>query len=199
MWRPSRQFSKFSGYTLLELIFVIGITGILTLVVMTFAINSARGYKYLEAQSNASVEVSSNLNRVSKVVRGTTDIVTADPDSLIIFGYFSPNDAIVKKIRYFKDGSRLAVGVTPPSGTAPNYTYNQGDETISYLVNDLSMGSSSLFTYYDEAGTQLTGAFAVTQIKQIGIRIDVNAKPNVLTKPVGSQTRVTLRNKKVNL
>lgn len=199
MWLPNCQFSKPYGYTLLELIFVIGITGILTLVVMTFAINSARGYRYLEAQSSASVEVSSNLNRVSKVVRGTTDIVTAEPNSLVIFGYFSPNDAVVKKIRYFKDGNRLAVGVIPPSGTAPNYTYSQANETVSYLINDLNMGSTPLFSYYDEAGNQLTGAFAVTQVKQVGIKIDVNAKPDVLTKPVGSQTKVTLRNKKVNL
>ena len=57
---------KQSGYTLLELIFVIGITGMLTLSVMGFVINSSRGYQYLDQQSRAAVDLSNTLNRVKK-------------------------------------------------------------------------------------------------------------------------------------
>ena len=190
---------KQSGYTLLELIFVIGITGMLTLSVMGFVINSSRGYQYLDQQSRAAVDLSNTLNRVSKVIRGTTDVVDAQPNTLTIYGYFSPNDAVVKKIRYFKSGNKLMVGVIPPTGAGPNYAYNPSDEEVSVLQDYLSMGSASVFNYYDATGSQLTGAFAITQIKQIGLNMAINPKPTVLEKPISSQTVVTLRNKKVNL
>lgn len=190
---------KQNGYTLLELIFVIGITGMMTLAIMSFVVNTSRGYQYLDHQSRAAVDLSNTLNRVSKVIRGTTDVVDAQSNSLTIYGYFSPNDAVVKKIRYFKSGNKLMVGVIPPSGSGPNYTYNQSNEEVSVLQDYLSMGSSSIFSYYDASGAQLTGAFSTTQIKQIGLNMAINPKPTILEKPISSQTIVTLRNKKVNL
>lgn len=190
---------KQGGYTLLELIFVIGITGMMTLAIMGFVINSSRGYQYLDHQSRAAVDLSNTLNRVSKVIRGTTDVVDAQANTLTIYGYFSPNDAVVKKIRYFKSGNKLMVGVIPPTGAGPNYTYNPSDEEVSVLQDYISMDSTPIFTYYDATGTQLTGAFAITQIKQIGLNMAINPKPTILEKPISSQTVVTLRNKKVNL
>ncbi len=187
------------GYTLLELIFVIGITGMMTLALVSFVVTTSRGYQYLDHQSRAAVDLSNTLNRVSKVIRGTTDVIDAQANTLTIYGYFSPNDAVVKKIRYFKSGNKLMVGVIPPTGAGPNYTYNQSDEEVSVLQDNLSMGSSSIFTYYDASGTQLTGTFATTQIKQIGLNMAINPKPTILEKPISNQTIVTLRNKKVNL
>ncbi len=190
---------KESGYTLLELIFVIGITGMMTLTIVGFVVSSSRGYQYLDHQSRAAVDLSNTLNRVSKVIRGTTDVVDAQSNTLTIYGYFSPNDAVVKKIRYFKNGNKLMVGVIPPTGSAPNYTYNQADEEVSVLQDYLSMGSTPIFTYFDASGNQLTGSFAITQIKQIGLEMAINPKPTILEKPISTKTVVTLRNKKVNL
>ena len=187
------------GYTLLELIFVIGITGMMTLALVSSVVTTSRGYQYLDHQSRAAVDLSNTLNRVSKVIRGTTDVIDAQANTLTIYGYFSPNDAVVKKIRYFKSGNKLMVGVIPPTGAGPNYTDNQSDEEVSVLQDNLSMGSSSIFTYYDASGTQLTGTFATTQIKQIGLNMAINPKPTILEKPISNQTIVTLRNKKVNL
>ncbi|HUC20240.1 MAG TPA: hypothetical protein VMR98_01965, partial [Candidatus Polarisedimenticolaceae bacterium] len=137
--------------------------------------------------------------RVSRVVRGTTDVLDAQNNSLTVYAYFSPNDAVVKKVRYFVSGTTLKVGVTPPSGTAPNYTYDAANETLISLADNLAMGSTPVFTYYDSAGTALPGGFSLAQIRQIGVNVIMNPNSNRLKVPVSDQTIVTLRNKKTNL
>ena len=187
------------GFTILELIIVMVITGMIALPLSTFAINGLRSYNYIEAQSNTSVELNILTGRLTKVIRGATTIDTATSNSLIFYGYFSPQDTVIKKIRYFISGTSIEVGVTPPSGTAPNYTYDPASEVVKVLRSDMAMGSNSLFTYYDDVGNLLTGGFTVGQIKQVGIFLAAN--PNTVQIPVAISvsTKVTLRNQKVNL
>lgn len=173
--------------------------GIITTALVNFVVSISRGYNYLQVQSNTSVDLSNTLNRVAKVVRGTTDVVDAEQNSLTIYAYFSPNDAVVDKVKYYVSGSQLLVSVIPPTGTAPNYTYSASDEKITVLTNSVANGGNSSFTYYDDLGGKLTGSFSLNQIKQIGIYIGTNPNTKVLRQPLNSQTIVTLRNKKTNL
>ncbi len=188
-----------SGYTLIEMLIVLGITTLISLPLGTFYIKGIKGYAYLEAQSQTSTELSTLSQRVVKVIRGTTGILDAQPNTLTIYGYFSPQDTVIKKIRYFVSGSNLSIGVTPPSGTAPNYTYPAANEVITVTRVDLAMGSNTLFSYYDDVGNVLSGAYTVGQIKQIGFYVAANANSKQINVPISIQTRVTLRNFKTNL
>lgn len=153
----------------------------------------------MQAQSNTSTELSALSARIGKVVRGTTNIIEAQDNTLIIYGYFSPQDTVVKKIRYYISGSNLNIGVTPPSGTAPNYTYIAGDEVITTSRVDLVMAGVPMFKYYDDAGNLLPNGFAVSQVKAVGIYVAANPRVKQLSVPVAVTTRVTLRNFKTNL
>lgn len=186
------------GYSLIELLFVIAIVSIITSSLVALTVQSSRGYRYLQTQSEASVDLSNTLNRVSKVVRGTSDVITADPNSLSIYAFFSPEDAVVKKITYFVEGTTLKATVIPPTGTAPNYTYDAANGKTYNLATNLT-GAGTVFNYFDASGNQLPSGFAVTQIKQISIKITINPNTKVLRQPLTSQTTVTLRNKKTNL
>ncbi len=188
-----------NGYSMLELIIVIAITGAVAVPLSTFAISGLRSYSYLEAQSNAAVDLNILSGRLAKVIRGATTIDTATANSLIFYGYFSPQDTSIKKIRYFISGNLIEVGVTPPTGTAPSYTYAAADEKVTVMRNDMTMGANTLFTYYDDVGTLLTGGFTVGQIKQIGLYLAANPNPKQLPVPLSISTKVTLRNQKVNL
>lgn len=188
-----------SGYTIIELLIVIVITTAIAVPLSTFAIKGMTSYNFLEAQSNTSIELNTLANRIAKVVRGATTVDTAQSNTLIIYGYFSPQDTTIKKIRYFINGTNLNIGVTPPTGTAPNYTYDSANEVITTTRIDLVMAGNPLFTYYDDVGTQLTGAFQVSQIKQVGIYIAANPNVKQVPKPISLSTKVTLRNLKVNL
>ena len=188
-----------AGYSLLELIVSMVIIGGITVPLSTFIINGMKSYQFLQAQSDTSTELGSLSNRISRVVRGTTGIIDAQTNTLTIYAYFSPQDTVVKKVRYFISGSNLNIGVTPPTGIAPTFTYNASDEVIKTVRLDLVMGSNSLFTYYDDAGNQLTSGFQTSQIKQVGLYVAANGSTKLVTVPIAVQTRVTLRNFKTNL
>ncbi len=184
---------------MIELLIVITITGLIAGPLTVLAIKGVTSYTFLEAQSNTSVELNILINRITKVVRGATSVDTASPNTLIVYGYFSPQDSTIKKIRYFISGTNLNIGVTPPSGTAPNYTYNSASEVITTTRVDLVMGSKSLFTYYDDAGNLLSTSFLPSQVKNIGIYLAANPSAKQVPVPISLSTRVTLRNLKTNL
>jgi prepilin-type N-terminal cleavage/methylation domain-containing protein len=187
------------GYSLLELLVVIVITGMIALPLSTFFIKGLSSFQFIQVQSDTALELQTLTDRVAKVVRGVTNVDTASPNTLIVYGYFSPQDTVIKKIRYFVNGTNLNIGVTPPSGTAPNYTYLSSDEVITTTRIDLAMGANSLFTYFDDAGNQLTGSFQPGQVKEIGIFVAANPNTRQIPVPISISTKITLRNLKTNL
>jgi type II secretory pathway pseudopilin PulG len=198
-WGQQAQSLSEAGYSLVELLIVITLTVLIATPLVVFSYKGLTSYEFLQAQSNTSTELSTLSARIGKVVRGTTGILSAGANSLIIYGYFSPQDTTVKKIRYFIVGNNLEIGVTPPTGTAPNYTYNAADEVVTITRVDLAMGANSLFTYYDDAGNVLPNGFATSQIKAIGLYVAANPRTKQLSVPIAITTRVTLRNFKTNL
>lgn len=175
------------------------LTTMVAVPLVVFSYKGLTSYEFLQAQSNTSGELNTLVNRIGKVVRGTTSVIDAQDNTLTIYGYFSPQDTTVKKIRYFINGSNLNIGVTPPTGTAPNYTYLSANEVVTTSRIDLAMGGTPMFTYYDDTGTKLAAGFAVSQIKAVGIYVAANPRTKQLSVPIAVTSRVTLRNFKTNL
>jgi type II secretory pathway pseudopilin PulG len=188
-----------AGFSLIELLFVMLLTSMIAIPLSTFAYKGLTSYEFLQAQSNTSTELSTLSQRMGKVIRGTTGIIDAEANTLTIYGYFSPQDSVVKKIRYFINGASLDIGVTPPTGIAPNYTYLAANEVVTTTRVDLAMGANPMFTYFDDSGTQLPNGFADSQIKEIGLYVAANPRVNQLSVPISLTTKVTLRNFKTNL
>ncbi len=189
-----------TGYTLIELLIVTSIFGVIVLLLGNFAISGLNSYNYLTAQTNTSTDLNNQIGRVSTVIRGTTQIVSAGANDLTIYGYFSPRDNAPDKIRYYITGTTtLTADVIPASGTAPNYTYLVSDMKTYIITTKLTTAPAPVFTYYDDLGGLLSGAFTTGQIKQIGILLSANPNPNRLPVPITISTRVTLRNMKTNL
>lgn len=205
MWfrksRPSimSKLHQEAGYSLVELLVVMTLTTMVAVPLVVFSYKGLTSYVFLQAESDTSTELSSLSARIGKVIRGATGVVSASDNSLTIYGYFSPQDTTVKKIRYFISGTNLNIGVTPPTGTAPNYTYNAANEVITTTRIDLVMGTTPIFTYYDDAGNKLPNGFSTSQVKAIGIYIAANPRSKIVSQPIAVATRVTLRNFKTNL
>jgi prepilin-type N-terminal cleavage/methylation domain-containing protein len=187
------------GYSLIELLVVITLTAMLAVPLVVFSYKGLTSYEFLQAQSNTSTELSTLSQRMAKVIRGATSVINAGSNTLTIYGYFSPQDTTVKQIRYFISGTNLEIGVTPPSGTAPNFTYPAANEVVTVTRVDLAMGATPMFTYYDDTGAQLGVGFATSQVKEVGIYVAANPRTKQLSVPISLTTRVTLRNFKTNL
>lgn len=194
-----KYFHHAGGYSLIELLVVISITSAIAVPLTLFSIKGLTSYAFLQAQSDTALELNTLANRIAKVVRGTSSVDTAQPNTLTIYGYFSPQDTVIKKIRYFIAGTNLNIGVTPPTGTAPNYTYDAATEVITTTRIDLVMAGKPLFTYYDDAGNVLSGAFLTSQVKNVGLYVAANPSAKQVAVPISISTRVTLRNLKTNL
>lgn len=189
-----------AGFSLLELLVVIVITTAIALPLSTFIIKGLTSYFFLEAQSNTSIELEILSDRITRVIRGAISVDTSQPNTLIVYGYFSPADTTIKKIRYFINGTTINIGVTPPTGTAPSYTYLAANEVITTPRTDLTMGANPLFTYYDDAGNLLTGSFTPGQVKVVGVYLAANPNTKLVAgAPIAMSTKVTLRNLKTNL
>lgn len=188
-----------AGYSLIELLVVMVLTTMLAVPLVIFSYKGLSSYEFLQAQSNTSIELSSLSERIAKVLRGTTGIVAASANTLTIYGYFSPADSEIKRIRYFISGTNLNIGVTRPDSAVQPLTYNNYPEVITTTRVDLAMAANPMFTYYDDSGNLLPAGFANSQIKAIGIYVAANPRTNQLSVPIAVATRVTLRNFKTNL
>ena len=187
------------GYSLVELLVVMTLTSMIAVPLVIFSYKGLSSYEFLQAQSDTSTELSSLSQRIGKVVRGATGVLSAQPNTLTMYGYFSPADTEVKKIRYFINGTNLNIGVTKPDSAVQPFTYNNYLEIVTTTRVDLAMGGTPMFTYYDDAGNLLTAGFSVGQVKAIGLYVAANPRVKQLNVPVSLTTRVTLRNFKTNL
>jgi hypothetical protein len=175
------------------------LTTMIAIPLVIFTYKGLTSYEFLQAQSNTSIELSTLSERIAKVLRGTTGIAAASANTLTIYGFFSPADTEVKKIRYFINGTNLNIGVTKPDSASQPYTYNNYPEVITTTRVDLAMGANSMFIYYDDAGNVLPNGFATSQIRAIGMYVAANPRTKQLSVPIAVSTRVTLRNFKTNL
>ncbi len=188
------------GLSLIELLIAMSMGLVIGIVLTSLIVNTSRSYRFAQLQSQTATQISTYLERMSRVLRGSTDVVSASSTSLTVYAYFSPRDNVPDKVRYFVDtDNALKVGVIKATGSAPNYTYNSSDETVQTLLSDLRHGSTPVFTYYDDNNNQLTGTITPATVKEIGIRLELNPDQSILKQNVTGQTRINLRNRKTNL
>ena len=187
------------GFTLLEFLVVLSITGMIAGPLALFFINGVKSYNLIDMQTNTSTEVVTLSGKITSVIRNATSVSAAADNSLTIIAYAKPTDTVVSQYRYFLSGNRLNVGVTPASGAAPNYTYPAANEVIKTLRSDLAMAGTPLFTYYDETDTQLTGTIDATSVTQVGLYLAVNPNTIQFKKPIIITNQVSIRNLKTNL
>jgi len=182
------------GFTVLELLVVTVIIGLISLPLTTLAIKGLTSYNFLDMQSNTSAELAILSGKITSVVRSATSVDTAQGGTLIVYAYKTKTDTVVSKYRYFISGNTLSLGITPASGSAPNYTYSSGSEVVKVLRTDMAMGSSSIFSYYDTSGAQLSDTFGANEVRQIGVLLTANPNPKLMATPVTITTQVTIRN-----
>ena len=189
-----------NGFTIAELVIVISLVAIVSIIFANFFSDNFKSYLRLQQTTVTTNTLNSSSQRIARVVRGMTTITQATDDSLTGFAYFTPRDNTLSKVRYFFDSpsGTIKVGVTPASGTAPNYTYNSSSEKITSISEGV-VNTTPIFTYQDSSGS--SQQFTTETYKDIkAIKIDLVSKaiPGK-TIPLEISTTVALRNRKSNL
>jgi len=138
--------------------------GVLTLLMaaMTIAIiNVYRNNSYTFERAIAVLSVRKGLENITQTVREATysnsggyPIVALGANSFTFYADYD-NDGSVEQVHIFLDGENLQRGIIEPTGSPAVYT---GSEVVSTLVGNIRniALSRDLFTYYDDAGAEVT-------------------------------------------
>lgn len=192
--------SNSSGFTIAEMLVVIAILGVssvaLTSLIRSFYINNT----YLLEQTTALDSARRGVGDAIDVLReasygddGSYPIATAGTSTVTVYSDLD-GDASVERVRYFIRDNTLYRLVTNATGSPPQYL-NSSVSTSTIATYTRNTKTIPLFTYYDDAGVQLsTTSPAVTDISSVRVTLMVDLNPvrapNVFTL---TQT-ATLRN-----
>lgn len=189
------------GFSLIELSVTMIVMGILATVTYASFNTSIAEYFNLQKQSMNFTDMAVQTQRISNVLRSSTDIIAASDEEVSVYAYFSPADTYVSKIRYYKNSAKtkLYADVTrmtsnPPVGTPITTTL----KTYTILDNYSQVNGVKLFTYLDASGNAIATPIADLQTIK-GIRVSLQSPTSQKNVNQSVNTQISLRNRKTNL
>lgn len=189
-----------AGFSILELILVIFIVSLFAGLVSSTIIKSYSNNRLVETQAIVQTELNLAVDRLSRVLRSSTLILEATQTNLKIRGYPSTADNAPSEINFYLQNSALKYSVVPPTGTAPNYTYNINDAKYYTLLGKTSNSiANPVFRYYNDQNVLLNFPVSIGSIKVVEPNLSALDSTNVLPNPIIVTTKITLRNFKTNL
>ena len=179
------------------------IVAVLATAFITFFSTSINQYLALHQDSTNIGDLAIKSQRIAKILRGSTDIISAASTDLSVYAYFTPLDTYVSQIRYYKNatGTVLLADITPMTSNPPiGSPITASKQTYTIIDNFYSLPGVDTFQYLDSLNTPLP--LPISDLKTIkGIQINL-AEPFTTTIAQGSNPMsliVSLRNRKTNL
>ncbi|HUD20587.1 MAG TPA: type II secretion system protein [Candidatus Saccharimonadales bacterium] len=192
---------KSGGFTLIEIIVTMALMSIIGGVAVGTIITSMRNNQKVEAQSLVHRDLSNALDKFDRVIRSTTVILEATQTTLKIRGYPTAADTVPSQIYFFiTAGGALHYTIIPPTGTAPNYTYNQNNaKEYTLMAKVTNSNAAPLFGYFNSSNQLLTYPVTLASIQAVQVSIQALDGANLLTTPIVASTIIDMRNFKTNL
>jgi prepilin-type N-terminal cleavage/methylation domain-containing protein len=189
------------GFTLVEILVVVSLSAVVMISLYTFFQSSFRSYLGLQKDASGLTDLTSQSQRIAKVMRGATNIETIAANDITFYAYFAPTDAYVSKVRYYlsADSTKLHVDVTPMTANPPTGTLITADKrTYTVLDNFRQSAGVNLFSYMNAAGSPMTLPISdLNTIKGIKVSLATDVTNNDTNQVIAVQ--VSLRNRKTNL
>lgn len=188
------------GFTLVEMLVVIFITGVLGVALNSMIVNFYRTNAFLLEQTKAIDSAHRGLStsfidlRQSSYGDDGSYPIQSVATSTITFFSDVDNDGVVEKIRLYLSNGNFYRGVTESTSTPP--TYSGQPETTILIANYVRNSTSTpIFRFYDGAGVELassTAPIAAIATISTSLMVDLNPlrAPDILT----LQETATLRN-----
>jgi len=198
--------NNFKGFTLLEMAVALGIFSLVILSLSAIFIFSFKTrniiWEQLKTQDDGRRVVQAFVNELRSANYSSIGAYPLEKvsDQELIFYSNIDNDNYRERIRYFLDGTDFKKGITKPSGNPLVYTTST--EQILVVAQDVFNTTTPIFYYYSEnySGEEspLSTPISVTQVKIIGITLDLEAEPNISPAPFHIETKAQIRNLKTN-
>ncbi len=198
--------NNIKGFTLVEILVVIGISTILAVGATTLLRDTTIFQGVFQQGLNSVDEGRKILRPLVGEVRSATPahngayaLETTEEDTLVFYSDID-NDDLIERVRYFLDEGTIKKGVIEPTGSPLGYT---GNEQISWVIQDINNGGAPVFEYfdtnYDGTTDPLVQPVTTGDVRLIKITIIIDHDPNRPPDPVELTTQMTIRNLKDNL
>jgi len=202
------------GFTMIELVIVIGLVTIISLVVGIFSLDVARVGSFIEKslQNQQSLEVTfqamdSEVRSMGPSSLGAYPIESVSTTSLVFFGDIDRN-GVFDRVRYFLPisatttvTSTLQKGIIVPTGNP--LVYATSSEKITVVLRNVIIPTSSpTFEYFDATytGSQVAMSYPIdiNKIRLIRVNVSADVNPGVTPKATFYTTTINIRNLRSN-
>jgi len=200
--------SKQRGYTVIEVLIVLGVAVIVCAGLMFLLQDLFRYNRNISSSLSANGEARRALKTMVAEIRTTSPsslgayALTQTATSSFTFYSNVDTDTYKERVRYFLQNGILKRGIIKPSGNP--LTYSAGSETVTELVHAVVNSSTTpIFSYYDAsyAGTTtpLVAPFDISLVRLVKIHLLVDKDDSSATSTNSYTTQVSFRNLKDNL
>lgn len=192
-----------SGFTLPEILITIGLIGIVSTMAAPLFVSAFKNYFGLEYESEQYTSIAGKSQRIANVIRGLSDINSADGNTLDIYAYFYPDDTYVSQVKYYlsSDQTKLYADVTPMTANPPEGTpITAQKKTYTIIDNFKKVSGVNLFEYADQNTNSLSVPVSdLSSIKTIKVNLAVPKDLANSSVQNSLSLSVSLRNRKTNL
>ncbi|MBU0619778.1 MAG: type II secretion system protein [Patescibacteria group bacterium] len=188
------------GFSLIELIIVIGIFSTITIVWMSFYIKGLQLFPFILKQSQSVEDAQNSVETMVREIRntdngedGSNNFALASDYTLIFYSDIN-KDGLTDKIRYFIENEKFKKAVIYPTGWPLEYLPE--NEEITILAKNIMNTSTPIFYYYDGDNNILPTQAILTKTKMIKVKMKIdNGRPE----NYNLESYVQIRNVKDNL
>ncbi len=204
---PSAICHSYHGFSALETLVAVGITGLIVVAVGTFQGNIFGLNTSLSNQLTGQNEARRVLEEITQGLRVATvagngsfplDTVTA---TTLTYYANNDSDAGIERVRYFLSGTNLQRGVIQPSGNP--VIYNPASEVVTTIMEGVANGAVPVFTYYDAtyagSGAALTQPVSAVAVRYVHVTLVIDKDINRPPASFRMEGGVSIRNLKDNL
>ena len=206
MFRPQTQ-ANTSGFTIIELLVALGITAMISMVVVWFIIDGLRYSSVIFEQLQTQNDGRKVLQQVIDVVRkaeessiGGYPLVSAGDYELILYANVD-DDSLRERVRFWLEATTLKKGVIKPSGSPLSYSGAESVVEIAHSVVNFEE-SEPVFLYYDEnyTGTEaaLVQPIEEVDVRMVRVRLELEEDPTESPVPLEVESAAMIRNLKGN-
>jgi prepilin-type N-terminal cleavage/methylation domain-containing protein len=188
------------GFTLMELLVALAIISILAALFAAVVSSAVQRDAVLEESSSIETEARAALNDLSKELRqsytgdaATPAIESMSATSLQFLSAGNGNPFELRRIGYQLSSGNLQRRMVTSSDTdGPPWVWPDAITSATWTTVLGSITGSTVFTYYDANGTQITNYSQVSKVHTVDIKLVLTTKTRP-TRQLAYETSVTLR------
>lgn len=197
-----KDIKKYRGFSLVEMIVAIGIMSLVMAGVSLYFVRIWPLQKFAIDSSQAQLKASQSVTALVGMLRnmrqsdsGEYALKNAGNEEVAFFAD-RDGDGVVERVRIFRDGTDLKMGIIEPSGNPMVYLVAQ--ETVQTFVTDVRNGSgtysSTLFHYFDGGNQELTGNFSISSVRMVSVDIYIDINPSSSPEAAHFESFASIRN-----